>query len=787
MKKVELIGSNGVPVVINDLERKSIDNSFDVLECPVHYMFRTDIRVKKETRRNDVCVLTPHYVACFYQLKPGEKFVMYCIFHISRLELLCHSMEPLFIVLKTDEYKLTVTGKGCLKFAQLLYRNFMVSYPTLKLDEIFEVRTPEPSLFPFVQLPLSASQVFQFSYAGFVSAKKLDYRHEVVRYIHHMLLSRNSILDLSQLPLDLFAYNSGGSAIDPILSALRLTKFACGICCDNQRRPELLTSIAAPMEKSHPFHIIHFDNCGITDGLNELRKAIFKHDSLPVYYWNLSNNTLNDFDSFTDILTHQTVDLLHLNVSYCGISPKASAYMFEKMSDVEKLWSIRHLHIAGIKMDKRSYLSFRKFIEKLIEVGSLKISSIDISGISDYLPDIINLLTDKSVPIEQLYISDVPLVGSSHTSLLKFIKSSSSLKYLDFSNTSLDSQSVGQIVSYIGHNQTLTDISLIMDRLSLRGNGLAPIIRAFLNCDNDLKWHRISMSGNGMNSEDLLNLLSVLKEFPELVELNLSNNFDSSMKNIGLHLSEILSFPCIKRLSLAGGSKRKLRGEITSFLQSIMHSNKLEYLDVSNNFFGDDGYSTVISFLRSNSNLQKFIVDGNNVRSIEFLLELSNCPLHNHSLVSLPFPSRDARLMILDIKEEKQQSITQRLSDIRMALVQNLNQNRASMHLINELPFEASNEIIEVINEITNAYSKMLEKYKYPKKHSCVSDILHLPLPFQRMGEVPEGGGKIKLIKIGEMEIYETESMKKIVYEDNEFYPLPDFLLENGMNNEIQE
>lgn len=766
MSRFDLYAPGNKPVSFTQFEKETIEAAFPAGESPIHFAFRTDIRVKKETHRNEICAVSPHFIACFRQKTYGEKPEMYYKLHISNIQMLCYSDDP-FVFIKTAEDKLTVTGHQCLTFAQIIYRNYQLTFPNITLEEIFELRAPDMSKFPLIQLPTSLSQVFQFGYSNYASLSGVPYRQEVVRFIHNMIITKNPILDLSQLPADLFVDSQKSSAFDPIFNALHTTKIGHGICCVDQPRPRLLYSLAESVEKGLDFKIIHFENCGIVDGMQQFKDAIFKKDDFPCYYWNLDNNKIKGWNNFFEILSKQKTPLKHLSLANTGMNSKELVQLFNTLKENNNLWEIRSLCMAGTSFDNKSIAAVRDFINTLADNNSMKIVSLNLSNCQK-INEIFHILSTSPTELRDFNISKCNLDKNSTEDIITIIQNSHTLKHIDISYTRVTPEFVARLITEISKNEDLKEIELNLSGLNLTGTKLIPVITAFLNSDEH-KWHSLFLDDNSMNSEDVKNLTSVFQDFTSMFEISLSYNFNDKMRGVGQLLGELLAMDSIKKISLRGTNENCLKQELVPFLRKASKAG-LEYLDISNQCLGDNDYSSIAQFVRQCTTLQSIKFDGNNVTSIELLLDLVAAINSNKNVSLAYFPVNDAHTMVAKAKSQQKNGLMQRLGDIQISLMQYVNSHRYNLKLPNVLPFETSQETQEIIDDISGEYVQWLNGFRDLRVHTAACKELNLPLPFQRMGDVVEDGGEIGTLEIGALEVYKTESMRYTIREDSTNY-----------------
>jgi hypothetical protein len=177
-----------------------------------------------------------------------------------------------------------------------------------------DVRADNSSILPTIALlELSLSQKFQFLYQSNCAKIGTPYNHEVTRYFHTMLRSANSVIDISQIPLDLTG-TLGEPALCSVLASLKTLGFATGLVCRNIYSPNIFKELSTFMKDHHSLHFIHLENCGAIGGLPELANTMRWHRQSDVGYWNLSGNDLSGaINAFLSLLQRSKSGIFYLD------------------------------------------------------------------------------------------------------------------------------------------------------------------------------------------------------------------------------------------------------------------------------------------------------------------------------------------------------------------------------------------------------------------------------------------------------------------------------------------
>jgi len=722
--------SRTLPLSVSELD--TVSKLFPADEIPIHLAFRSDIRISKQTKRDCIIGLSRHWIYCIDKKK--NNFYVYSQVHISDVVLIASNSTE-FVVVKTKTTNLTVTAPECLQFAQFLYRNHALSFSTLSLEDSCEVRATDLSCFPQIDIELSPSQRFQFTYFACCSLHQMKYNHEVVRYFHNLILSKNAIVDISQLPLD-FVTRAAKSDLVPIFESFKLMKFVCGIACSNINRPEALKVFAPFLTTGDNIQIIHFEKCNIQEGLVELLDCVKANPILQVSYWNLSNNPLKNLSLLPEILTYSQNPVLYLNLSFCGVTNQISAALFSSLIANRNLWTISHLILAGIQLSSKEALA--KFGEYLRIITTSPnvcyLETLDLSSMAVGFEAVMELILKHDVPLKRLYINNTTFTQTGVNQILSYIRSSQNLIELDVSSTNFNPEFLATLVSTISSNAAITEFSLHLNNLKLSTTGLLPLFRSFLS-SNLSKWKCLTFDDNNMVLDDLRDLIPLFIRMSNLEEVSLSKNFSSSMIGIGETLPKLLKIPKINTIRITGGIKSKRLGaELFQFLEKVSTLPNIRIIDISNNDIGDSGVPYLSQILHLSPNLETFLVDGNGFRSIECLSSLVEAANTNTSIITMNFPVQDAQEIVKNAQGHDRDVSARRLGDLQISLLQRVIANRTRKHLPHDLPFAVPPEIQALIKGISRtAHSVFRGTNK--KRHSYVTEFFGIPFPFQFSGD----------------------------------------------------
>ena len=747
------------------------------IEKPVHLLFKTIMRFntsiprlkKSSTDRDtylDNCavVLTPHFIYLYQKKK--KVYGLFLQVFIGDVTLIAYSPDNL-VLIQTKETNIILNSETNLKFAQLLYRNYQLCFPRIPLKQKVRVNCEDMSLFPELEIPLSPSQEFQFTYLSACAHSNIAYNHEVVRYVHTLICSQNTIIDLSQLPFD-FNNPASVDAITPVFNTLGEIGFLSGICCSNIHRPDILEMMALFVKSGSNFRIVHFENCGITSGFLKLSQVSRSNPKFNVSYWNLKGNqNIQDIYYFPEVLSYNSSPLILLNLSDLNLKPTDAANIFETLGRNPLLQVIKHLSLAGFPFqDPNVQNKIDAFLRASASENNLRIESLELDHLAGSNIDIaFKLFTSQNLPLRILKVNGNKFTYKSVEYIIYIVKHTKTLQELDLSDTDCSPENILRIVQAISENKNIQAIRLLLNGLKIGGDNLLSVMKAFLSTDRE-KWRSLAFDRNGLTCEDLKATVAFLKRMPKLKELSLSGNFNFDNKNIGETLLQLLNIKSLKRIIIRGSEQHRLQKEIYPLLTSLATFPQLKKLDITGQHAGNDSISLITSIIRQCKQLKELEIDMNKFNAFESFTDLIQAVQENSNLITFHYPIMDAKAYVDSLKKKDQESMIKTISDQQVTCQTYININRAKKKIPAELPFIVTQDIAKLISEISNPETKRIHDSKL-LKHSLACEIMHVPLPFQS-GMLEESDDRVKLIENGsKMQVYDTPSLMKYYEEDN--------------------
>lgn len=743
-------------------EIQFIEHVFPKTELPLHLYFRSNVR-KKTTKKYMIVAVSPHFVKFFEQKKLGQEPTCMSEFHISEIEKIYYADDDSLLI-NTKETSYEISSKDfSLPFARILYRNYSLIHYQLSGDYDLEVNTNQTSKFPEIELDISASQRFQFYFASLCSKQNVLYRHDVVRYMNSIITTVNPIINLNKISRN--AFEKDNSVLQPLIDTLAVTKFARGITLEHFSIPDMLqciTPLFMDEETSGGLRLIHLNDCDLTDDFSAIRGVVEEKNACYVSYWNLDCNPKIDFENFVRIIELSLSKVYYLSFSNCSIDESTFCSIFTALSGNPNCWEIRTLGIGGLDLSERSIEKLEKFLSTLNRKKANKIFSLDISSNSENFEKLFKMI-DKELPnLEVLNLSNNDLSDENYVILLAhYIQQSHQLKELDLSGTNFFPDALHDIIHHIAKNDYLTNFILKLNSLGLHGRNSLALFRAFLSVREsaDQKWRAIHLDSNQLDGDDLLNLVPLFRQFPRLNTLSFSYNLDRSIENIEEILCKLQTISSIKNITIAGDKDHALGEKLGNFLtEPDWSETKLQSIDISGNEI--DSNICMQSLKLIETQLSSFSIRDTEIKSLDTLNDFIVAVGKNPNFISFDFPT-----VPVSKKQADLNSFAQNVGELQSQMNEIINKHRRKKGLCNELPADINQKFDFFIKEMTDDYNETFKNI-HRWKHSCVSDIFNLPLPFQKTTDKADNFKLKKRIDIGRLDVYDVDSMKYIACEN---------------------
>jgi len=232
------------------------------------------------------------------------------------------------------------------------------------------------------------------------------------------------------------------------------------------------------------------------------------------------------------------------------------------------------------------------------------------------------------------------------------LESSVALKMVNLSNCSLQAQTMNFVVSGLGSNPNISDVTL-----NLSGNELGPIgagqLADILAENKNLG--TLLVQNCGFKKEGLGKILEKLSMNTTLrgldISLNLHTGSAIKMKRVVEKLAEVVArHPTLRHLSLRGdGSKFSIGNEIRPLIDCLAQNPALTELDIAGNKIGDQHAVDLCNALRSNTRLVSLLWDQNNI-GIGGWQAMVNLLGNNQTIRHCPRPQTDMEKALREAK-----------------------------------------------------------------------------------------------------------------------------------------
>ena len=567
-----------------------------------------------------------------------------------------------------------------------------------------------------------------------------------------MLTTKNPIFDVSKLSRKFLNKKTAKENLRQILVLLSQMRTVSGICLSNYEYPEILSTFASLISNFRSLKIVHFSNCGATTGLKDLADSIVKSNNNRISYWDLSYNKFNNFEPFATIISNSKSPVRYINLNYCEISHSGSIAFFDALANFERVHQLQYLSIAKMALsDDDSIAAFRSFL-KVSDLLYLDLSSME-KEISAVLSA---LFKEEQSKLQTLILNDLPIDDGVVSLINKILKKTDSLTELSLSRSSISPTNLASIIKTINENRNIKSFSLNLDNLKLNKANLRPVLEAFLASaetnaksksksskrksdpnqdenkeDYTSKWEKLSFASNSMNSDDLDILITAISNLQNLLEINLDDNFDSSMEDIDNILCRLSELENLVKISIAGGASNRLKDKLIPFLEAIAEAGRIQELDIRNNDIKD--ISSIQTVIKGCKSLQVLKLDNNGFSDFK---KIGSTLKKAKNLTQFNFPTNDCKRIIK--RNSNDPEIIEATKDYMRNLMQIVTENREAQNLYCELPFETTLEVEGLINELSKKAYENLEENNIEDltEHSYVSEVFGLPFPCQKLSAI---------------------------------------------------
>ena len=363
---------------------------------------------------------------------------------------------------------------------------------------------------------------------------------------------------------------------------------------------------------------------------------------------------------------------------------------------------------------------------------------------------IIQTLNDRIIPLKTLKIVNSSLDENTVRIFSSYLNTTTTLKELDISGSSIKDQQLQILLDSLLSNISIEEGGLILslNRLGLKGKRYEAIKNTLISYSSKIS--ELSLNENGISLSD--SIIYDISEFANLKKVSLAVNFTKKMVGIGKALSLFLDHSNITSLNISGNSEtgQKIGGyaletEAIPFIKGLYTNSSLKELDISGNLIGDEGIKMICEILREpTSSIQIINIDNNNITSIETINDFLDSAAESSSMIDAVFPVDDIYNILCNSGNQENQSEIELISQKRQIVQKVTMNNRSKAGLNSVLSLLNDKTLDDLVDEATLELQENIElSGVHFEKHSAITDIVGLPLPYEKEGDISTSKSEI--------------------------------------------
>lgn len=549
---------------LTEEDEEALASKFPEWESDLQIIVQRACVVNNRKRNSSVVAVSAHFIGIFEQRQSSSSFKQIVFFHIFAMRRMRISEEKSLIIELEDGGTVLIESDS-LDIARIIYRNYSLA-TCLRPDPLkMKIIASSESDLPNLPLPLSLSQMFQFTFAAFCAQFEQRYDHSIVQHIHSLITHSNAIVELNRIPTP---YHR------PLLLSLVHLPCFCGVSATDVDCPDAMTDVVDFVAQSNNVVYLRIDNCNCTEGLAELGRIIReKADQLHLETLIVANNEFQDLNVFLDSLKYLKTKLKTLSVSSVGMDQAQADVFIDVLTNNSAFKSLKRLGIGDIPFSPAALQRLSAYLKT-----NKHIRAVDLSGSSTF-GGVLKTITRTTV--NELCLQRCDFDDASVAQLLEIAPN---LTLCDVSGSNMKGVELCDVIELLGKNQLKETISVKMNEMDLSGVNLLPILRGFLLSDLN-KWKSIEMSDTQLKSLELDTLQALFMRMPQLSMLSLDSNFgEDDVESV----SRLLDIPELKSLSLANSKLSPL----CPFLSKAKH---LKWLNMSDNGLNDEDILKILT------------------------------------------------------------------------------------------------------------------------------------------------------------------------------------------------
>ncbi|GAM21013.1 hypothetical protein SAMD00019534_041880 [Acytostelium subglobosum LB1] len=483
---------------------------------------------------------------------------------------------------------------------------------------------------------------------------------------------------VSQRNIKTFNINEIEQPISPgdvkaLLSALKWnTYFKSIVFTGNQLGKDQLTSLADAMKSNSTIEDLSLGNAGIkAETLPVLAMTLQNNKNVAVTSIDLSNNPIEDkgMQVFANYIAASNRGIASMNFANCAMGKSGITYLTTALKkNIKMPLTLTHLDLSNNKMDADGSASLSAF---LASPNALR--SLCIANTLPTMETIVGALVRGCLELRHLDISDNRLAKKDIPHLVRFFGSSSTLKYINISNTKIPIEHLKEIVVSISSNLYLQDI--VFDcKVNELGIGGARLFASL--ADKIPNIHTLDVSENDFCDEGVAVICEGFIQNTSVRKLILNGNFKvSKTKSRAATVESVIglleaSTP-LEALHMTNGSgKYHLKNDLLPLIYALATNDTLVELDITGHLMGNKGAIALGKALQTNKALQTLVWDENATGVVGFIGFTTGLE-RNLTLKNMPKP-------LLDIMKAYSESPV-RLSNLLKDIDHYINRNQSPL------------------------------------------------------------------------------------------------------------
>eukprot|EP00002_Diphylleia_rotans_P023739 TRINITY_DN466_c0_g2_i2.p1 TRINITY_DN466_c0_g2~~TRINITY_DN466_c0_g2_i2.p1 ORF type:complete len:772 (-),score=175.01 TRINITY_DN466_c0_g2_i2:204-2519(-) len=383
----------------------------------------------------------------------------------------------------------------------------------------------------------------------------------------------------------------------------------------------------------------------------------------------ISNNLLEDkaAHALAKLIDNSVVGIHELCVNGCGLERSSLSPILNALKKSSKVGpGLKKLSISQNRLSTDASAALGQCL-----ASATSLEELEIAGTAFKMEHFVNGVAQGCInSLVSLDVSRNRITKKETLTLCAFLRSASSLKKINFSETELPAECMAELVDSMQSNKLLSLLHVNFSFNDFSGSSAAVASQSLskASCISIL-----DMSDCNLGDEGLTVFLMNLIGNKTLFELNISGNYRSTGKpsRAAEIMAQYIQQSCLESLIVRGTARGLWRHDMLPFIEILDFNSTLKKLDISSNMCGDRVIISLAKAIHTNRGLVSISVDDNGI-SIPALEALRHGLSSNSSIKVFPIPVIDISKMT---KESDRISHT-RLHDIVEGIQTSLRNNQ---------------------------------------------------------------------------------------------------------------